>query len=71
LEALEDYRDLPLARHAHTELMPRAFGLRFNFTAADAMYVALAEILDAALLTADHALAKSASAHTRLSVLKV
>lgn len=71
LEALEDYRDLPITRHGHTELMPRAFGLRTNFTAADAMYVALAELLEGTLLTADRSLARAAAAHTRVLVEEI
>jgi predicted nucleic acid-binding protein len=34
-------------------LQPRALGLRHNFTAYDAMYVALAEALGVPILTAD------------------
>jgi len=71
LEALQDYVDLPITRHAHVELMPRALGLRFNFTASDAMYVALAELLEGTLLTADRSLARAAAAHTSLLVEEV
>jgi predicted nucleic acid-binding protein len=68
-DALEDYIDLPLIRHGHTDLLPRALDLRENFTAYDAMYVALAERLDGALLTADERLGRSAHRHAALEIL--
>lgn len=43
----------PLRRHAHQPLLSRIWGLRANFTAYDASYVALAEALGAALVTTD------------------
>lgn len=55
--ALEDYRDLGIERHDHDLLLERAWALRDNVTAADAMYVALAEALPARLLTFDERLA--------------
>lgn len=71
LQALDAYRDLPLTRHGHTDLLPRALGLRFNFTAYDAMYVALAELLEGTLLTADRSLARAAADHARLLVEEI
>ena len=71
LLALQLYRDLPLTRHGHVDLLPRALGLRSNFTAYDAMYVALAELLEGTLLTADRSLARAAAAHTSLLVEEV
>ncbi len=59
-QALEDAAALPIARYPHTDLLPRIWSLRPNFTAYDACYVALAEILDASLLTLDRKLARSA-----------
>ncbi len=59
-EALADYQALPLTRHAQESLLERALALRHNFSAYDAMYVALAEGLRAELLTADDALARAA-----------
>ena len=44
---------LPLQRYAHSFLMKRAWQLRDNFTAYDAMYLALAEALDLPLITCD------------------
>lgn len=55
--ALEDLRTLRLERVAHRPLLPRCWELRGNLTVYDAAYVALAELLDATLLTADARLA--------------
>ena len=71
LLALQLYRDLPLTRHGHVDLLPRALGLRSNFTPYDAMYVALAELFEGTLLTADRSLAHAVTAHTRLLVEEV
>lgn len=68
-DALEDYLDLPLARHGHTYLLARILGLRTNFSAYDATYVALAEWLDACLLTADESLARAVGTHLEIEVL--
>ena len=58
-EALEDLAGLPLTRHGHTPFVPRSWELRDNLTAYDAAYVALAEFLEAPLITRDGALARS------------
>jgi predicted nucleic acid-binding protein len=52
-----DLADLPLDRYSHEFLLLRIWELRHNLTAYDAAYVALAEALDAPLLTCDRALA--------------
>ena len=52
-EAIEDLVDLDLHRHAHPDLLSRAWKLRENVTAYDAMYLALAEALDATVVTCD------------------
>ncbi len=57
---LADYIQLPVRRHAHRHLVRRIFDLRNTFTAYDATYIALAEALDARLLTEDARLAKAA-----------
>ena len=67
--ALEAYLDFPVARHGHAGLMARALALRDNFTAYDAMYVALAELLGAELLSADSGLVRAARRHTQLAVI--
>jgi predicted nucleic acid-binding protein len=61
-EAIADLADLDLHRHSHLDLLTRAWKLRENVTAYDAMYVALAEALDAPLVTCDRPLA-STSGH--------
>ena len=58
--ALADLADLPLRRYPHEFLLPRIWELRNNLTAYDAAYVALAEALDAPLLTRDRRLAGAA-----------
>jgi predicted nucleic acid-binding protein len=55
--ALADLGDLPLRRAGHVGLLERAWKLRANVTFYDALYVALAEWLDMALLTLDARLA--------------
>ena len=62
-EALEDLDGLPLSRYPHDFLITRVWELRSSLTAYDAVYVALAEALDAPLLTCDRKVA-SASGHS-------
>lgn len=61
-EALADLVDMPIRRYPHDILLPRIWDLRHNLTAYDAAYVALAEALDAPLVTCDRRLA-GASGH--------
>lgn len=58
-EALADFLNLSIHRYPHQGLIARAWQLRSNFTAYDAMYVALAEALDATLITSDERLAQA------------
>ena len=60
--ALEDLADMNIQRYAHEPMLARIWQLRANMTAYDAAYVALAEVLEAPLLTLDAKLAR-ASAH--------
>jgi predicted nucleic acid-binding protein len=55
--ALDDLADLPLRRAPHRRLLPRAWALRENLSFYDALYVALAERLQAPLMTLDGRLA--------------
>lgn len=55
--AIDDLEDLGLVRYPALPLVRRAFELRDNVTAYDAVYVALAERLDCPLITADRRLA--------------
>jgi predicted nucleic acid-binding protein len=61
--ALGDLADLKLVRYAHLPLLERMWQLRDNLTAADAAFVALAEALEAPLVTTDQPLART-SGHT-------
>lgn len=49
----------PIDRHPHAPLTSRCWELRHNLTPYDAVYVALAENLDAPLLTADARLTRA------------
>lgn len=51
--AIIDLRALRVDRVPHGRLLERCWELRANLTSYDATYVALAELLDAVLLTAD------------------
>lgn len=55
-QAIDTLRIFPLRRHPHA-LLDRVFELRANLTACDALYLALAEVLGATLVTCDAALA--------------
>jgi predicted nucleic acid-binding protein len=58
-EALDDYAGLLVQRSAHGDLLRRVRDLRDSMTAYDGVCVALAEALDAPLLTCDGRLARS------------
>ena len=66
--ALVDLADLPIRRYAHDRLLPRIWELRANLTAYDAAYVALAEALDAPLLTRDRRLAAAAGHYATIEL---
>ena len=68
-EALEDLLDLPLIRYPHDFLIPRVWELRATLTAYDAAYVALAELLDAPLLTCDSKIASASGHHALVEVV--
>jgi predicted nucleic acid-binding protein len=67
--ALEDLAGLPLTRYPHDFLIPRVWDLRDNLSAYDAVYVALAEALDAPLLTRDQRLANAPGHGARVEVV--
>ena len=64
-----DLIDLDLHRHAHVDFLRRAWALRDNVTAYDAMYVSLAEALDAPLVTCDEPLAAAPGHAARIEVI--
>jgi predicted nucleic acid-binding protein len=57
--ALNDLAVLPARRAPHRPLLARCWELRANLTPYDATYVALAEALEATLLTGDQRLARA------------
>lgn len=67
-EALDDLASLPLERYSHEILLSRVWTLRENLTAYDAVYVALAEILDATLLTRDARIPRAPGHAARIEV---
>jgi len=67
-EAFDDYAAIPLTRYPHSVLLPRVWELRHNLTAYDAVYVALAEALDATLVTCDRGLRAVAGHHAAIRV---
>ena len=69
-EAIEDLGDLDLHRHSHLALLIRAWQLRQNVTVYDAMYVALAEALDATMITCDSPLAKTPGHRVRIEAIE-
>ncbi len=58
-EALTDFRDISLTKYAHDFLLPRVWELRHTLTAYDALYVSLAEVVNAPLITRDLRLSRS------------
>jgi predicted nucleic acid-binding protein len=67
--AIDDLADFPVRRHGHLPLLPRIWELRHNLIAYDAAYVALAEALDAPLVTRDRRLANASGHHARIEVI--
>jgi predicted nucleic acid-binding protein len=67
--AIEDLRALRLDRVAHEPLLERCWQLRSNLTTYDAAYVALAELLDATLVTADRRLSGAPGTRCAIEVL--
>jgi predicted nucleic acid-binding protein len=58
-DARVDVAVLPIIRHPHRRLLERAWQLRHNLSVYDGVYVALAELLQAPLVTCDARLAQS------------
>ena len=68
--AHRDLRELPVERVSHRLLMERCWQSRANITIYDAVYVALAELLDVPLLTADRKLANAPGVRCQITVLQ-
>jgi predicted nucleic acid-binding protein len=69
-KALTDLLTMPLQRVPHRPLLMRCWELRDNLTPYDAAYVALAEALQATLLTADVRLASATGPLCQVEVLR-
>ena len=67
--AIDDLRDWPGERIAHVALLSRAWELRHTVRGWDAMYVALAEAIDAPLITTDDRLAVATGPTCRIEVV--
>ncbi len=67
--AVDDLERLPAVRHRHTGLSHRVWTLRHNLTPYDAVYVALAELLDGPLVTFDARLARAPGIRCRVDLL--
>ena len=68
--ALADLAALPLQRAPHLPLLPRCWELRENLTVYDAAYIALAEALEATLITGDRRLARANGPRCDIEVLR-
>ena len=67
---LHDFGEIPLERYPHDPLLPRIWELRRNATAYDAAYLALAEKLEATLLTSDSKMASVPGHSARVEVVR-
>ena len=68
--AVEDLSAIPADRYPVLPFMPRAYELRANVSAYDAAYVALAEQLECALITADRRLAAAPGPRCEITVVR-
>jgi predicted nucleic acid-binding protein len=69
LGALDNLAAFQVRRYPHGALLPRVWELRNNFSAYDAVYLALAEALDARLLTRDRRFATSVGRHSSVELV--
>ena len=70
LGVLADLSALRAMRYPHGPFVPRIWELRENLSAYDAAYVALAEALDAPLLTLDGRLARAPGVRARVELVR-
>jgi predicted nucleic acid-binding protein len=68
-ELLAGLAALPAERYSHLPLLARIWELRHNFTAYDAIYIALAEATNSLLCTADQRLARGHRARVTVFTL--
>jgi predicted nucleic acid-binding protein len=69
LAALNTYASLPITRFDHLPFLERAFALRANVTFYDALYLVLAEVIGATLVTRDAGLAAVPGTTARVRIL--
>ena len=69
-QAVDDLREWPAERFGHRMLLPRAWELRARVRSWDALYVALAETLEATLLTLDERLGRVRGLDCRIEVIR-
>jgi len=69
-QAVADLREWPGERYGHRALLDRAWELRATIRGGDAAYVALAEVLDATLLTTDSRLAAAPGPTCPIEVMR-
>jgi len=69
LNCLEAWSHLAVIRYAAGPLLQRMWELRGGISAYDAMYVALAELLDCALVTADARVSRASGLRCSVTVL--
>jgi predicted nucleic acid-binding protein len=68
-QALDDLADLRIARYSYAPLLDRMWELRTTLSAFDAAYVALAEVLDAPLVTTDRRLGRAPGHKAKVEVI--
>jgi predicted nucleic acid-binding protein len=68
-EVLDDLRVMRVQRYWHVPLLARIWDFRNDFSAYDACYLALAEALDATLLTCDKAMSSVRLRHGQIELL--
>ena len=67
-EAVSDLLNLRVTRYPHFVFLPRIWQLRHNFTAYDAIYIALAERLNGTLVTRDARLSTASGLKVKVEV---
>jgi predicted nucleic acid-binding protein len=67
-QALRDLLDLRVSRYPHFVFLPKVWQLRHNLSAYDAVYAALAQKIDATLITRDARLATASVRGVRVEL---